>query len=153
MDISLRERLDKLGMTLPAPKLPSANYSAFIVCGPMLYVSGQTPGERERFVGKLGADFDVQQGQLAARSCALGLLAQLDFAIGGDLSRFRRCLRLGGFVNAIADFDAHPAVIDGASDLMIAVFGERGRHARTSVGVASLPRNVAVEVDAIFEIA
>jgi enamine deaminase RidA (YjgF/YER057c/UK114 family) len=102
------------------------------------------------YIGKLGREFDVEAGQQAARLCALNLLACLKLACDGDLDRVQQCLRLGGFVNCAPDFDSVPAVVNGASDLIVTLLGEAGRHARTAIGVASLPRRAAVEVDAIF---
>jgi enamine deaminase RidA (YjgF/YER057c/UK114 family) len=146
-------RLKKLGIDLPDPPTPSANYIPAKIVGNLVYVSGQIPLQdgREAFVGKVGADISVQQAQEAARICAINILAQLNKAVGG-LDRVRSVVRLGGFVNAIETFSDHPTVINGASDLMVAVFGDSGRHARAAVGTSSLPRNSAVEVEGIFEI-
>lgn len=148
-------RLAELGIVLPTPKSPVANYLPFVVSANLAYISGQItmgPSGLE-FVGKLGRDLDVEAGQRAARLCALNVLAQLKAACGGDLDRVVRCVRLGGFVNATPDFTDHPAVINGASTLMVDVLGDAGRHARAAVGAGSLPLGVAVELDAIFEIA
>jgi enamine deaminase RidA (YjgF/YER057c/UK114 family) len=146
-------RLKTLGIDLPDPPTPSANYIPAKIVGNLVYVSGQIPLQdgREAFVGKVGADISVQQAQEAARICAINILAQLNKAVGG-LDRVRSVVRLGGFVNAIETFSDHPTVINGASDLMVAVFGDSGRHARAAVGTSSLPRNSAVEVEGIFEI-
>jgi len=116
--------------------------------------SDLVPGEggKDKFTGKLGSAFSVEDGQAAARLCAVNILAQLKAALDGDLDRVVGVIRLGGFVNAEPDFKDHPKVINGASDLMVAVFGEAGRHARAAVGCYSLPRNVPVEIDAIFEV-
>jgi enamine deaminase RidA (YjgF/YER057c/UK114 family) len=148
-------RLKELGIELPQAAAPVAAYVPCTIAGKTLYVSGQITvwnGER-KFIGKVGQDFTVEQGKEAARLCGLNILAQARAALGGDLDRVVRVLRLGGFVNSGADFHDHPAVINGASELMLAVFGEAGKHARAAVGAPSLPANVAVEVDAIFEIA
>jgi enamine deaminase RidA (YjgF/YER057c/UK114 family) len=147
-------KLKNLGIELPDPPTPSANYIPAKLVGNLVYVSGQIPLQdgREAFVGKVGADVSVQQAQVAARICAINILAQLSKALGGDLDRVRSVVRLGGFVNAIETFSDHPTVINGASDLMVAVFGDSGRHARAAVGTSSLPRNCAVEVEGIFEI-
>ena len=149
------EALAGLGLSFPEPAAPVANFVPSVVTGNLVYISGQIPvrdGEIG-FVGKLGRDFDVEQGREAARACALNLLAVLRSACGGDLDRVARCVRLGGFINSTDEFTAQPEVMNGASDLLVAVLGERGRHARTAVSVNALPRGVAVEVDAIFEIA
>jgi enamine deaminase RidA (YjgF/YER057c/UK114 family) len=148
------EALAKLGLTIPEPTIPVANYVPYVISGKLVYISGQIPmqGGQIGFVGKLGREFNVEQGQEAARICALNALALIRHACEGNLERVVRCVRLGGFVNGTDDFTDQPQVMNGASDLMVAVFGERGRHARAAVGVNSLPRGVAVEVDAIFEI-
>ena len=147
------QRLRELGIVLPEPAAPVANYIPVSRAGSLLYVSGQLPteGGRDRYAGKLG-EISIEDGQKAARICAINIIGQLKAALG-DLDRVVSCVRLGGFVNALPDFADHPKVLNGASDLMVEVFGEAGRHARAAVGCASLPRNVAVEVDAIFEVA
>jgi len=146
--------LQRLGLSIPEPTIPVANFLPYSVVGSLVYVSGQIPIREGRpvFVGKLGREFSVEQGQEAARLCALHVLAAIRHACGGDLDRVVRCVRLGGFINSTPDFANQPEVMNGASDLLVSVFGERGRHARAAVGVNSLPRNVAVEVDALFEI-
>ena len=148
-------RMAELKIELPKAGAPLANYVPFVRSGNLLFVSGQIcqwNGER-RFVGKLGRDFTVEQGQAAARLCGLNIIAQVRQALDGDLDRVVRCVRLGGFVNAAPDFVDQPQVVNGCSDLMVAVFGDAGRHARAAVGVSVLPSDVAVEVDAIFEVA
>ncbi len=147
-------RLAELGIEIPTPAVPAANYIPYVVSGNLVYVSGQIPmvGGDIQFVGKVGDDTSVETGQEAARTCALNIIAQVKAACGGDLDRVVRCVKLGGFVNAAAGFTDQPEVINGASDLMVEVFGDAGRHARFAVGAASLPRGVAVEVDAVFEI-
>jgi len=151
---NIEKRLDELGLVLPPAPAPAANYVPFVVTGSLVHVSGQIPMEdgKVQHQGKVGADLSLEQGQAAARLCAVNLLAQLKAACDGDLDRVRRCIKLGGFVNASADFEQHPAVINAASDLFGEVFGEAGRHARFAVGASSLPFNVAVEIDGIFEI-
>ncbi|HEX7969570.1 MAG TPA: RidA family protein [Stellaceae bacterium] len=147
-------RLKELKVELPQASMPVANYVPFVRSGDLLFIAGQIcqwNGER-RFIGKLGQEIKLEQGQEAARLCALNILAQVKSALGGDLDRVLRCVRLGGFVNSIADFTQQPQVVNGASDLIVQVFGDAGRHARTAVGVNVLPGNVAVEVDAIFEV-
>jgi enamine deaminase RidA (YjgF/YER057c/UK114 family) len=147
-------RLAALGITLPGAVAPAANYVPARRSGTLVYIAGQVPTAdgKDQFVGKLGVDVSIEDGQKAARLCAVNILAQLRAVLGGSLDPVVACVRLGGFVNAAPDFRDHPLVINGASDLMVEVFGEAGRHARASVGCASLPRNVPVEVEAIFEV-
>lgn len=148
------EALAKLGLTFPEPSIPVANFVPYVITGKLVYISGQIPVRdgKASFVGKMGRDFSVEEGQEAARICALAALAILRHACEGDLDRVARCVRLGGFINSTPEFAEQPEVMNGASDLIVSLFGERGRHARAAVGVNSLPRGVAVEVDAIFEI-
>lgn len=152
---SYDQRLQDLGIQLPQAVAPAANYVPARRSGSLVYIAGQVPtaNGKDQWVGQVGADVTIEQGQQAARLCAINILAQLRTALGGSLDRVVGCVRLGGFVNAAPGFGEHPKVINGASDLMVEVFGEAGRHARAAVGCSSLPRNVAVEVDAIFEIA
>ena len=148
-------RLEELGIELPEAAAPAANYVPYVVSGNQVFVAGQITihnGEIQ-YVGKLGRDYGVEDGQAAARLCALNIIAQVKAACGGDLDRVVRCVRLGGFVNSTADFTDQPEVVNGASNLMVEVFGDKGKHARAAVSAASLPRGVAVEVDAVFEIA
>ncbi len=148
------QRLAELGIELPNAAAPMANYVPAVQSGSLLFLSGQIcqwNGER-RFVGKLGAEISLDDGKVAARLCALNLLAQARRFLGGDLDRVRRVVRLGGFVNAASGFTEQPQVVNGASDLMVEVFGEVGRHARAAVGVGSLPGGAAVEVDAVLEV-
>jgi len=150
----IRARLKELGIELPEPMGVAGNYVPAVVTGNLVFVSGQVSiGAAQRYIGKLGADYDVNDGQNAARMAALNVMAQLDAALGGDLDRVTRCVKVGGFVNSTPDFDQQPAVINGASDLFADVFGEKGKHARFAVSAPSLPFGVAVEIDAIFEIA
>ena len=154
MSGKIEARLKELGIELPQPTAPLANYVPFTVSGSLVFIAGQISqwnGER-RFVGKLGREFTIEQGQQAARICGLNLLAQAKAALGGDLDRILRCVRLGGFVNSMADFLEQPKVVNGASDLMVDVLGDAGRHARTAIGTNVLPFDLAVEVDAVFEV-
>ncbi len=147
-------RLKQLKIELPSAAVALANYVPFVRTGNMLFVSGQVcqwNGER-RYIGKLGAGLSLADGQSAARLCGLNLLAQARTALG-DLDRIRRCLRLNGFVNSAPDFVQQPHVINGCSDLLVEVLGDAGRHSRVAIGVASLPGGVAVEIDAVFEVA
>jgi enamine deaminase RidA (YjgF/YER057c/UK114 family) len=151
----VEEKLKALGITLPTPAAPVANYVPFVRVGPMLVVSGQIClGADGKLVakGKLGSGVSIEDGQKAARACAINLLAQLKAALG-DLDQVVRVVRLGGFINSAPDFVDGPKVMNGASDLMVEVFGDKGRHARTTVGVAALPVDAAVEVEGLFEVA
>lgn len=151
----IEARLKELGIELPQAAAPVAAYVPYTISGKTLYISGQVTvwnGER-KFIGKVGKEFTLEQGKEAARLCALNIIAQAKEACGGDLDRVSRVLRLGGFVNGGPDFHDHPQVINGASELMVEVFGDAGKHARAAVGVSSLPGNVAVEVDAVIELA
>jgi enamine deaminase RidA (YjgF/YER057c/UK114 family) len=148
------DRLSELGLTLPDAPAPAANYVPYAASGNLVYISGQISRDANGLItGKLGRDVDTARGAEAARECALALIAQLRAACGGDLGKVRRVVKLTGFVNCTADFTEQPQVINGASDLMVAVFGDAGRHARAAVGNASLPLGVAVEVEGVFEIA
>jgi enamine deaminase RidA (YjgF/YER057c/UK114 family) len=148
----IEQRLRELGIELPEAPQPIANYVPWTAAGNLVFVSGQ--GTREdgafQYIGKLGRDFAIEEGYAAARICAVNLLSQLKKAVDGDLDRVTRVLRLGGYVNGTPDFTDAPKVINGASDLLVEVFGETGRHARTAITVASLPQGMAVEVDAFF---
>lgn len=147
-------RLRELGIELPDAPAPAANYVPYTIAGNIVHVAGQIPfiGGKLQHSGKIGVDYSVDEGSGIARICGLNILAQVRAACGGDLDRVVRCLRLGGFVNCADGFGDQPEVINGASDLMVAVFGDAGRHARAAVGVNALPRNVPVEIDGIFEI-
>jgi enamine deaminase RidA (YjgF/YER057c/UK114 family) len=127
----------------------------FVLSGKLVFIAGQISQKdgKPEFLGKLGREFGVAEGQQAARLCALSILSHLKTAAGGDLDKVVRCVRLGGFVNATPEFTDHPAVINGASDMIVEIFGDKGKHARAAVGTSSLPRGVAVEIDAIFELA
>jgi enamine deaminase RidA (YjgF/YER057c/UK114 family) len=152
---STERRLSELGIELPDVPTPIANFVPFRRHGELVYLAGQVCewNGTMRFVGKVGADYDLVEAQQAARVCGLNLIAALKLACGGSLDRVSCCLRLGGFVNCTPTFPSIPQVINGASDLMQELFGARGYHARTAVGVANLPRGAPVEVDAVFAIA
>ena len=154
MSSKIEKRLEEIGITLPPPGAPGGNYVPFVIVGDLAFMAGQVAREagKMKYVGKVGAKLSVEEGAAAARLCAVNMLAQLKAACGGDLDRVERCVRLGGFVNSPPDFTEHPKVINGASDLMVEVFGERGQHARTAVGVAALPMDSAVEVEAVFQL-
>jgi enamine deaminase RidA (YjgF/YER057c/UK114 family) len=146
-------RLAELGVTLPDAPAPAANYVPFVLVGNLVHISGQiSQSEAGLIKGRLGADLGVPEGAEAARRCAISLLAQLKKACGGDWSRLERAVKLVGFVNSTPDFIDQPKVINGASDFLVAVLGEAGRHARSAVSAASLPLGVAVEIEAIFQL-
>lgn len=146
-------RLAELGLTLPSAPAPAANYVPFVVTGNTAYVSGQiSQGPDGLITGRLGETMSTEEGANAARSCALALLAQARAACGGDWSRLRRVVKLTGFVNSAPGFTDQPKVVNGASDLLVEVLGDIGRHARSAVGVAALPLGVAVEIEGIFEL-
>ncbi len=147
------ENLDRLGIALPAPMKPVATYVPFVITGKLLYVSGQVSATADgRILGRLGENMELSAGQHAARICGINLIAQCKAAVG-ELSNIRRVVKLGGFVNAAPSFVDIPQVINGCSDLMVEVFGEAGKHARSAVACPTLPLGVAVEVDGVFEIA
>ena len=149
----IEARLAELGVSLPDAPAPAANYVPFVVSGNIVYVSGQISQNADGLIkGRLGADMDAGAGADAAKRCAISLLAQVKKACGGDLTRLVRVVKLTGFVNSTADFTDQPRVINGASDFLVAVFGDAGRHARSAVSAASLPLGVAVEIEGIFEI-
>jgi len=147
-------RIEELGIELPRPSTPGANYVPFARVGSLVFLTGQLSqwnGER-RFIGKLGREFEIPEGQQAARLCALNLVAQLRAALEGDLDRVVRCVRVAGFINSEPGFSAQSQVLNGASDVLVELFGEAGRHTRLAVGVSALPYGVAVEVEAVFEV-
>ena len=151
---TVEKKLSELGIVLTAPAAPVANYVPFVRTGNLLMVSGQICLDAGKLVakGQLGAGVSVEDGQRAARACAVNLLAQVKSALG-DLDKVLRVVRLGGFVNAAPGFVDGPKVMNGASDLMVALFGEKGKHARTTVGVSALPLDAAIEVEGLFEVA
>jgi enamine deaminase RidA (YjgF/YER057c/UK114 family) len=147
-------RLAALGLSLPTPAAPAANYVPYVLDRGTLYISGQLPigADGALIRGRLGDDMDVEAGAAAARACALNILAQVGAALGGDWARVARCVRLGGFVACTPDFTKQPLVINGASDLIAAVLGDAGKHARAAVGAPALPLGAAVEVEATFAV-
>ena len=148
------DRLAELGLTLPEPTRPVANYVPTARSGEHLYISGQVSIDASGGIrGVVGEDIDLETAKLAARTCGLNLIAQMKAALDGDLSRVRRVVKLNGFVQAGSGFFEIPQVLNGCSDLMVEVFGDAGRHARSAVGVYRLPLNFAVEVDAVVEVA
>lgn len=155
MSEAITSRLKDLGYTLPQAAAPAANYVPYVISGNLLYLSGQLPMEdgKVAVTGHLGRNVDVATGQRAAELCAVNILAQASAALGGDLSRIRRIIKLNGFVASTPDFVEQHLVINGASNLLATMLGEAGKHARAAVGMAALPLNAAVEIDAILEIA
>jgi enamine deaminase RidA (YjgF/YER057c/UK114 family) len=152
----IESRLRDLGITLPQAAVPVANYVPWVRTGSLIFISGQiTLGADKvlQYVGTVGKELSVEDGRAAARLAAVNVLAALSTALEGDLDRVTRVVKISGFVNSVPGFTQHPEVVNGASDLFIEVFGDVGRHARAAVGAGSLPRNVAVEVEAIFEVA
>jgi enamine deaminase RidA (YjgF/YER057c/UK114 family) len=150
---TIESRLAGLGVTLPAAPAPAANYVPFVTVGNLVHVSGQISQDEDGLIrGKLGLDLDVPAGAAAAQRCAISLLAQVRAALGGDFSRLVRVVKLTGFVNSTPEFTDQPKVINGASDFLVAVLGDAGRHARSAVSAASLPLGVAVEIEGLFEI-
>lgn len=153
MSGTIDARLTALGLTLPEAAAPAANYVSYVVVGDMVFVSGQISiKDGQLLTGKVGADVSVEAAVDAAQCCGLALIAQLRAACGGDLDRVAQVVKLAGFVNATPDFSQHPQVINGCSDLMVSVFGDKGRHARAAVGAGSLPLGVQVEIEGVFRI-
>ena len=153
--MNIQTKLEEMGLSLPKVAAPAANYVPYVVSGTMIYVSGQIPflnGEKMH-LGRVGENLSTEDGAKAAQACALNILAQVHEAIDGDWSKVKRCVKLGGFVNCTPDFTDQPVVINGASNLIGEVLGEAGKHARFAVGAPSLPLGVAVEIDAVFELA
>ena len=151
--MGIEDRLKSLGVTLPEASAPAGNYVPYVQAGDIVYISGQiSNGPDGLIIGKLGANMDVEAGAAAAKTCALHLIAQLKAACGGDLNRVVQVVKLGGFVNSTDDVTDQPKVINGASDFMVEVFGDLGRHARAAVSAASLPLGVAVEIEGTFQI-
>lgn len=152
--MSIEEKIQELGLSLPTPAVSVANYVPFVITGNLVSISGQLPmgPDGPAYTGKVGDDVSVEDATKAAKLCALNIIAQLKQALDGDLERVERVVRLGGFVNCIDGFAGQPAIINGASDVMVDVFGEKGRHSRAAVGVNALPLNVPVEIDALIEI-
>ncbi|NRG19179.1 RidA family protein [Rhizobiales bacterium] len=150
----IESRLAEIGIDLPQAAAPAANYVPYVITGSQLFISGQIPmgANSIEHQGKLGDDYSVEMGQAAAKLCAINILAQAKAALG-DLDKIERLVKLVAFVNSTPDFGDQPKVVNGASDFMVEALGEKGRHARSAVGVAALPFDVAVEIEAIFEIA
>jgi len=148
------QRLAELGIEVPTPAAPVANYVGFVRTGNLVFTAGQVPLKDGKFLyqGIVGKDVTVEEAAEAAKLCAINIIAQLKAACGGDLDRVKRIVKLVGFVNGVPGFGDQPKVINGASDLMVAVFGDAGKHARSAVGASSLPINLSVEIEAIAEV-
>jgi enamine deaminase RidA (YjgF/YER057c/UK114 family) len=152
--MSIAQRLAELGITLPTPAAPAGSYVPFVLSGKQLFIAGQLPFADGKLTatGIVGRDVTVEQANAAARDCGINILAQVQAALG-DLERVSRVIKLGAFVASTPDFTEQPKVANGCSDFLVAVMGDRGRHARSAVGAPSLPLNASVEIDAIFEVA
>jgi enamine deaminase RidA (YjgF/YER057c/UK114 family) len=152
--MNLAEKLKDLGYEMPKPAGAYASYVPYVVSGNLVFIAGQIPflNGQPMHQGKLGEDFTIEQGVDAAKACALNILTLANEAVGGEWSRVKRCVKLGGFVSCTPDFTDHPKVINGASELIVAVMGDKGKHARFAVGAPQLPLGCSVEIDAIFEI-
>jgi len=150
----IENRLKEMGVELPTPATPAANYVPFVRVGALLFVSGQVSQNTEGLIrGKVGGDLTVEEGAKAARQCGISLLAQVRAACDGDLSKLRRVVKLTGFVNSTPEFGEQPKVVNGCSDFLVEVLGEAGRHSRSAVSAGALPMGVAVEIEGIFELA
>ncbi len=155
MSHNFEQKLAELGITLPTPVAPVANYVPFVQSGKLLSISGQIPVDAEGalpYLGKVGQDVSEEDAIKAARLCAINIISQARMACDGDLDRVVRIVKLGAFVNCVDGFPGQPAIVNGASDLMVAIFGDAGKHSRSAVGVNALPLNVPVEIDALIEI-
>jgi enamine deaminase RidA (YjgF/YER057c/UK114 family) len=153
MSGTIEAKLAEMGIELPEAPAPAANYVPYVISGDLVFVSGQIPKNDDGMIlGRLGDTMSIEDGQEAAKACAIALLAQVKAACGGDLDRLAKVVKLGGFVNATADFTDHPSVINGASDFIGDLLGDVGAHARAAVGCSSLPLGVAVEIEGIFQI-
>lgn len=155
MSNSPKENLEKIGVTLPTPVAPVANYVTYVRTGNLISVSGQLPLDNDGklpYVGKVGQEVSAEDANKAARLCAINIISQVNAALDGDLDRVVRIVKLGAFVNCTDSFPGQPAIVNGASDLMVEVFGDKGKHSRSAVGTNALPLNVPVEIDALIEV-
>ena len=151
MEDKIEKKIKELNIILPEPSLPAANYVSYVLSNSMIFISGQiSENSNGLIIGKIGRELNLDQGYNAARQCGISILSQLKKACDGDLNKINRVLKLTGFVNSTENFEDHPKVINGASDLMVQVFGKKGYHSRAAVGCSSLPLGVAVEVEGIF---
>ena len=151
MEDKIEKKIKELNIILPEPSLPAANYVPYVLSNSMIFISGQiSENSNGLIIGKIGRELNLDQGYNAARQCGISILSQLKIACDGDLNKINRVLKLTGFVNSTENFEDHPKVINGASDLMVQVFGKKGYHSRAAVGCSSVPLGVAVEVEGIF---
>lgn len=152
--MTIETKLKELGIELPLENPPAANYIPYFKTGNLVFIAGQTAkwNGKLQYAGKVGRDYNLEEAQKAARLCGLNIILQIKNALGGDLEKVSHCIRLGVFINSTDDFSEQAQVANGVSDLMVAVFGDKGRHVRTTVSSNSLPSQTAVEVDAIFEV-
>ena len=150
--LNIEKKLSKLSLKLPSAPTPAANYLPYVITNKLLFISGQISADENGLIkGVVGQNMSVEEGYIAAQNCGLSLIAHLNAAISGDFQKFKRVIRIAGFVNSTNDFEDHPKVVNGASDLMVSVFGENGKHMRIALG-ATLPLGVAVEVEGLFEL-
>ena len=150
--LDIEKKLSKLSLKLPSAPAPAANYLPYVITNKLLFISGQISADKNGLIkGVIGQNMSVEDGYRAAQNCGLSLLAQLNAAISGDFQKFKRVIRIAGFVNATNTFEDHPKVVNGVSDLMVSVFGENGKHMRIALG-STLPLGVAVEVEGLFEL-
>ncbi len=150
--LDIEKKLSKLSLKLPSAPAPAANYLPYVITNKLLFISGQISADKNGLIkGVIGQNMSVEDGYRAAQNCGLLLLAQLNAAISGDFQKFKRVIRIAGFVNATNTFEDHPKVVNGVSDLMVSVFGENGKHMRIALG-STLPLGVAVEVEGLFEL-
>ena len=154
MSNQIERRLEELGIVLPEPANPAANYVPYVISGNLVFIAGQIPfwNGDVLHIGKVGAELTVDEATKSAKVCGLNIIAQLKAACDGDLERVKRCIKIGVFVNCVDGFTQQPQIANGVSDLMVEVFGEAGRHARFAIGTNALPRNCATEADAVFEL-
>ena len=154
MSNQIERRLQELGIVLPEPANPAANYVPYVISGNLVFIAGQIPfwNGDVLHIGKVGAELTVDEATKSAKVCGLNIIAQLKAACDGDLERVKRCIKIGVFVNCVDGFTQQPQIANGVSDLMVEVFGEAGRHARFAIGTNALPRNCATEADAVFEL-
>tara|TARA_B100000676_G_C17978339_1_gene787452 strand:+ start:142 stop:600 length:459 start_codon:yes stop_codon:yes gene_type:complete len=150
--LNIEKKLSKLSLKLPSAPTPAANYLPYVITNKLLFISGQISADENGLIkGVVGQNMSVEEGYIAAQNCGLSLISHLNVAISGDFQKFKRVIRIAGFVNSTNDFEDHPKVVNGASDLMVSVFGENGKHMRIALG-ATLPLGVAVEVEGLFEL-
>jgi|TARA_R110002096_G_scaffold428927_1_gene641258 enamine deaminase RidA (YjgF/YER057c/UK114 family) len=155
MSNSPKDNLEKIGVTLPTPVAPVANYVTYVRTGNLISISGQLPLDNDGklpYIGKVGQEVSAEDANSAARLCAINIISQVNAALDGDLDRVVRIVKLGAFVNCVDSFPGQPAIVNGASDLMVEVFGDKGKHSRSAVGTNALPLNVPVEIDALIEV-